>query len=353
MALLSLAAGLLSPGLAQQTVEETPAGTLHNGPAFAFEEIADGIYHARGTGAVTVGSNGVVIINENEVMLVDSHISPAAAWVMMEDLKMLTDKPVRYVVNTHFHFDHAHGNQIYGPDIEVIGHEYTRQRLSDPRGIIEGRTYIHFTSNVPDDIEDLRRQVADTTDADRRSQTEEQLRVQENYAASLAELRPTPPTLGFESKMTLVRDGREIQILFLGRGHTGGDVVVYLPQERIVATGDLMVPRVAFSWMGDAYLDEWPETLEALKGLDFDVILPGHGRPFTDRAIISNMQTYQRDLWNKISTMRREGLTAQQISERIDMTNHRSAFGSIQEPGLAVENIDRAFERMDEISDGE
>jgi glyoxylase-like metal-dependent hydrolase (beta-lactamase superfamily II) len=295
LAILSGIAACLTPGMAQQTVPTIPAGITRNGPAFTFEEIAEGVFHARGTGALNVGSNGVVVINADDVLLVDSHISPAAAWAMMEDLKAITDKPVRYVVNTHFHFDHAHGNQIYGPDIEVIGHDYTRARLSDPQGIVQGRTYVNFTGNLPNQIEGLRRQVAEAT-GDRRGQLEGQLQVQENYRASLAELRPTPPTLSFESEMTLTRGGREVRILFLGRGHTGGDVVVVLPAERIVATGDLMVPNIAFSWMGDAYLDEWPETLEALKALDFDTVLPGHGMPFTDRGIIDNMQAYQRDL---------------------------------------------------------
>ena len=108
---------------ATEQVLARPAGALHNGPAFRFTKIADDIYHARGTGALNVGTNSVVIINEADVMLVDSHISPAAAWVLLDELKTITRKPVKYVVNTHFHFDHAHGNQVFPPDVEVIGHD--------------------------------------------------------------------------------------------------------------------------------------------------------------------------------------------------------------------------------------
>ena len=75
--------------------------------------------------------------------------------------------------------------------------------------------------------------------------------------------------------MTLHRGGREIRILFLGRGHTAGDVVVYLPKERIVATGDLLVNGT--SYMGDAFVTEWIQTIETLKQLDFETVLPGHG----------------------------------------------------------------------------
>ena len=106
-----------------------PAGTVHNGDAFRFNKVAEGVYHAIGTGALQVVGNSAVIVNDDDVMIVDDHVSPAAAWVLLEEVKKLTPKPVRYVVNTHFHFDHAHGNQVFGPDVEIIGHEFTRQML--------------------------------------------------------------------------------------------------------------------------------------------------------------------------------------------------------------------------------
>ena len=79
---------------------------------------------------MTVGSNSAIIINDNDVTLVDSHISPAAAWVLLDELKSITTKPVRYVINTHFHYDHSHGNQIFGNDVEIIGHEFTRDHAA-------------------------------------------------------------------------------------------------------------------------------------------------------------------------------------------------------------------------------
>ena len=93
-------------------------GSDFEGPAFEFELVVEGIYQARGTGNVAVGSNAAVIVNEEDVLLVDSHISPVAAAALIEELGSITDKPVKYVVNTHFHFDHAHGNQIY-PDAQA------------------------------------------------------------------------------------------------------------------------------------------------------------------------------------------------------------------------------------------
>ena len=122
-----------APAALAQT--RTPAGTVHTGKAFRFNKVADGVYHAIGTGALQVVGNSAVIVNDEEVMIVDDHVSPAAAWVLLEEVKELTPKPVRYVVNTHFHFDHAHGNQVFGPNVEIIGHEFTRQMLTGGKSL--------------------------------------------------------------------------------------------------------------------------------------------------------------------------------------------------------------------------
>ena len=99
---------------------DAPAGAVYEGEAFTFNQIQPGIYHAVGTGNLAVGCNGSIFVNEDDVLVVDSHITPAAAWALLKELKNITDKPVRYVVNTHFHFDHAHGNQVFPDDVDPI-----------------------------------------------------------------------------------------------------------------------------------------------------------------------------------------------------------------------------------------
>ena len=90
--------------------------------------------------------------------------------------------------------------------------------------------------------------------------------------------------------MTLVRGTREIQIRFFGRAHTDGDIVVFLPKERMVATGDMITS--ALSYTGDAFIEEWPATLEGVLSLDFDAVLPGHGSVFKGKDHIRNLQAY-------------------------------------------------------------
>jgi glyoxylase-like metal-dependent hydrolase (beta-lactamase superfamily II) len=102
-----------------------PAGTAHTGKAFRFNKVKDGIYQAIGTGALTVIGNSAVIVNDEDVVIVDDHASPAAAWVLLEEVKELSNKPVSAVINTHFHYDHAHGNQVL--DSRISSAKFTRR----------------------------------------------------------------------------------------------------------------------------------------------------------------------------------------------------------------------------------
>src|SRR5689334_25026515 len=101
-----------------------PAGIGHTGAAFRFNKVREGVYHVVGTGALTVVGNGAVIVNDDDVTIVDDHVSPAAAWVLLEEVKKITPKPVRYVINTHFHYDRSSGNQVVGAGVDIIGHEF-------------------------------------------------------------------------------------------------------------------------------------------------------------------------------------------------------------------------------------
>ena len=162
----------------------------------------------------------------------------------------------------------------------------------------------------------------------------------------IKEFNPTPPTLTYSTKLTIYRGQREIQLLFLGRGHTQGDTVVFLPKERIVCTGDLMESRLAY--MGDGVFDEWITTLDALKKLDFDTVLPGHGVPFHDKGLITAYQGYLKDLMTQVAGLRQQGLTADEAAQKVDLTSHRTDFPQIQGPGADLRGVRRMYQWMDE-----
>ena len=122
--------------------------------------------------------------------------------------------------------------------------------------------------------------------------------------------------------------------------------MVYLPKERIVATGDLMESRPAY--MGDAFFDEWVTTLDALKKLDFAVVLPGHGVPFTNKSLITAYQSYLQDLTAQVAKLRGQGISADDAARRVDLTSHAKAFPAIQGPGADIRGVRRVYAWMDE-----
>ncbi len=330
---------------ADPTVDAAPPpGSDFAGAAFEFEEVVPGIFHARGTGALAVGSHGAVIVNEDDVLLVESHISPAAAWAVVDEVEALTDKPVRFVVNTHYHFDHAHGNQIYPPEVQVIGHEATREMLEN--GGSMGRSWETFVGGLPGQIAALEERVAAAEDDSARSELESRLAYLRNYLAGQEGLVPTGPNTTLSERLTLFRGDREIRLLFFGRGHTGGDVVVHLPNERVVITGDLLVPGLPY--MGDGYLDEWDDTLEHLKSLEFDWVLPGHGNPFQEKDRIAWLQDYMRDLQARATALHAQGLSYEEAATRIDMTDHAERYPQIIGPGVPAVAVQRIFELLEE-----
>jgi cyclase len=306
-----------------------PAGTSHTGKAFRFNKVKDGIYHAVGTGSLAVVGNSSFIVNDNDVIVVDDHVSPAAAWVLLEEIKEVTNKPVTTVINTHFHFDHAHGNQIFEPDVQIIGHEFTRRMLLN--NSIGMPLYRNYLTAMPGQIEDLRKRIASEADSAANAKLQTQLQVTENNLASQKELRPTPPNLTLTTRMTLYRGTREIQIRFLGRGHTAGDVVVFLPNEKVVMTGDFLTSGL--SNMSDSYPEEWVASLDELKKLDFDTVLPGHGDAFTDKSKIDYFQAYLRDVWSEVSRLKKQGASAEEAAKRADLTKHKDHL-PIQGPGV-------------------
>jgi cyclase len=348
MARLMMAAAcialLITVGVAGVQSQRQPAGSAHNGDAFRFNKVADGVYHAIGTGTLTVVGNSSVIVNDNDVIVVDDHVSPAAAWVLINEIKKITNKPVRTVINTHFHFDHAHGNQVFDKDVSIIGHEFTREMLLGGKSL-QMPLYKNYVTGLPEQIETLKQRVAMESDPSRKAMLQTQLQAAENNAASQAELKPTPPNVTLRTNMTLYRGDREIQLRFLGRAHTAGDVVVYLPKERIVITGDMLTS--ALSNMSDAFVNEWVTTLDELKKLDFVTVLPGHGEAFTDKAKIDYFQAYLRDVWTEVSRLKQQGVSAEEAAKRADLTKHKEHFPTITAPGVPLIAVTRIYELLD------
>ena len=312
------------------------------GKTYKFEKIAEGVYYATGG----FGSNNVVIVNDQDVLLVDDGTTPAAAHAFLDDIKIITKKPVRYVVNTHFHYDHTDGNSVFGPEVQIIANEFVRTAIAT-FDVLNREPFITSQKTaVPARIDALTKQIAAESDAQKKAALQKDLATARSIQNQLKELKPTPPNVTYSSKLVLYSGSREIQLLFLGRGHTAGDTVVFLPRERIVCTGDLMESRLAY--MGDAFFDEWVATLEALKKLDVALVLPGHGVPFSDKGLITEYQSYLTDVTKKVGDLRAQGATPEQAAQRVDLTSHQKDFPQITGPGADLRGVRRIYAWMDE-----
>ncbi|MCZ6617264.1 MAG: MBL fold metallo-hydrolase [Gammaproteobacteria bacterium] len=304
-----------------------------------FTEVRNEIYLVQTTAPV-FNSNSLVIVNDNDVVLVDSHVTPAKARDLIKAIKAITPKPVTALINSHHHWDHAHGNQEFR-DIPIIGHEFTYMKLATAP--LDEPTYTDGLKGNAATLARVQERIAAATDPEEKKELETYLELFSEHVKDFDEIVPLPPTITFSERMTLYRGGREIQIIFLGRAHTGGDVVVYFPQDKVVFTGDMAFSGP--SYLGDGYVDEWPDTLENLKTLDFDIFVPGHGSPVTDLSRIGLVQEFYRDLWAKAAVMHADGVDAMTAAETIDLTNHTEI--PIRNVGTSPVTIKRIYHRLE------
>jgi len=281
---------------------------------FDLRKLADGLYAALARPHTPINCNAVVVIYDEGVLVVDTHSRPSSAKALIDQIRTITDKPVRYAVNTHFHWDHAQGNHAYPVafprQVAIVSSEATRENLAK-LGMQRVKDQIEAG---PRQVEELRKRVAAAKDDKTRAATEEELRQQEEYLAEIRGLELTLPDLTFDRSMILHREDRDIVLLFLGRGHTSGDVVVYLPKEKVVATGDLLHGWMPF--MGDSYPSEWVATLDALDKLDFDHIVGGHGS-VKPKAHLRFFRNYLADLVEAVRAARGRGETLEQAKASV------------------------------------
>ncbi len=325
--------------LAQGSAPASPY-PVTQGKSTRFEKVADGVYYATGAG----GGNSPVIVGSREVMVVDTNTTPAGARAFLEDLKLITDKPVRYAVNSHYHYDHADGNQVYRErGADVVAHEYVKYALTN-FDILHREPYM--TSQVVNGqrrIDNARKALAAETDPQKRPALQAAVKAAEQNWTDLQEIKVTPPNVTFTDRKVIDLGGREVHLLFLGRGHTNGDTFVYLPKEKIVCTGDMLESAPAY--MGDAHFDEWIAAMDRLKALDYELTLPGHGVPFKNgKAHATAWQNYLRDIVTKVGALRKQGLTAEEAAQKVDMSNHKAAFPTTTRIGAELRSVRHIYE---------
>ena len=290
----------------------------HEGPdpgdaKFEIKKLADGVWAAVAAPAYKVNCNTAIIETDDGVVVVDTHSKPSAARVVVERLRQLTTKPVRYVVNTHFHWDHWHGNEVYPqayPGAEIVTNQITREAMLR-KGLKRIQDHVRLS---PPEIARLTTAIAAAGSAAERAKLEAELRLAEAYFAEVRALKPALPTIAFEQTMKLYRRDREIHLLHLGRAHTEGDVFVYLPKEKVIITGDAVIGWTPY--MGDGYPEDWVGTLDRLAQLDFTHIIMGHGDP-AGREWLRTFRGYVHDMVEAVRREAAAGATLDEVKQRV------------------------------------
>jgi glyoxylase-like metal-dependent hydrolase (beta-lactamase superfamily II) len=252
-------------------------------------KLAEGVYEIRHPDAPDTfpQSNTLVVIGEKFMLVVDSCLLPSSAREDIEQIRKWTNKPVTYLVNTHWHFDHTLGNATYAaafPGIQIVAQRATHKLVTsfNPGAM----------ARYPGRAERFKKILDSGKLPDGTALTEVQRHDFEKaiggLSAVVAEFKTTaqlPPNVVFDNELDIDLGNRPVQIKFLGPGNTAGDTVVYLPNEKIAAVGDLLDHPVPYFY-GGIFPLEFPETLRAIGRLNVETIVPGHGEVLHGTAYV-------------------------------------------------------------------
>jgi glyoxylase-like metal-dependent hydrolase (beta-lactamase superfamily II) len=296
-------------------------------------KLADGVYaieHQNLNDGNTSG-NTTVIIGEREVFVVDSCYRASSAREDIAQIRQWTNKPVGYLLNTHFHNDHNNGNKTYldaFPSLAIIAQEETKKDMD----LIQPGNVERQPGELAALIATFKQgkdQSGHALSEDDKKQVQELLPGLEQAEAESKTLVYQSPTLTFADKLDIDIGNREVQVKYLGRGNTAGDAIVYLPKEKIIVAGDLLVHPIPYTY--DGYPSEWVRTLHKMGQLDATTIVPGHGPILHDKAYLHLVADLMQSVVDQVRARIRQlgfpgGYTVEQIKGSVDLKTFRQQF---------------------------
>lgn len=305
------------------------------------EELATGVYllHNPRANESWPQSNSLVVIGSRAVLVVDANYLPGTARADIAIIRRLTDRPVRYLVNTHWHYDHTNGNGAYRaayPGIAILAHPETARLLREnaPRYLA---SVLAPDSPVRKSVERSRAMLdsmahgGDTTD---RALYLRRLAQRELELTEMASVTPELPDQLVPTERRIDLGGRTVILRHFGRGNTPGDLVAWLPRERILASGDLVVSPMPYAY--NASPGSWIGVLDSLLALQPQILVPGHGEaerpgPATATGDPTRSLGYTRDLRSmlqeivdQVRAAYRAGLTVEEARAAIDFSPYRT-----------------------------
>lgn len=256
-------------------------------PAGQTRQLAEGVYYVPDLGTALVPNVGIVV-GQDSVLVVDTGMGPENARVVLDEVRRVSDLPIKYLVTTHFHPEHNFGAQAFPEETILLYSE--AQRLDV---VNKGEHYkTWFVEMFGADVEAL-----------------------------LEPVVLVSPDVTFEERAYFDLGSLPVQVLYFGRSaHTGGDTVVFLPEQRIAFVGDL-VPNGSFPIFPDedSSVDGWLATLEDIRMLDIETIVPSHGGVGTT-ALIDPIEAYLSALRQEARDLRARGVTLESAQEQLTET---------------------------------
>ena len=312
------------------------------------EKIAEGVYaiiHADAThdwpsGAVNWphGNTGVVIGSDG-VLVIDATYYPSRARADIALIRSLTTKPVRYLLNTHWHGDHTHGNAEYldaFPGLTIVGPRPNAEFIALNQARVLGLARAPQSAKRTDlaRLEAARAAGKDSTgqafSASSRALLEQAMSEAKTELAELTAIRIAPPTLLFDRELQLDLGGRVVVLRNWDRANSPADATAYLPVEKVLFAGDIVVHPVPYVF--GAYPGPWIPVLRQLEDIPVAALVPGHGPVLRDHAYTRQVRELLEAAMSEVAALVRQGKTLQEVQATVTLDAFRARFVTGSDP---------------------
>jgi glyoxylase-like metal-dependent hydrolase (beta-lactamase superfamily II) len=300
-------------------------------------KLAEGVYVSVVSPDSNAVSNSGVVVLGRGVLVFDTHFTPEAGQALLTEIQAVTAKPVRYLVNSHFHSDHTHGNQAFPRAQSIIASTNGRRDILQKDMAAMSRT----VATAQSQLERMRKDAAAEKDPAQKDALLRQAAARKSFLDRLLRLKILPPTMTFDDSLVIQDGTREVRLLYLGVGHTEGDAVLFLPAEKIAFVGDLFF-NSAFPNCQDANLLAWMKTLEEVLKLDAEKFVPGHG-PVGSRQEVQDFMSYLEDLKSMVEPAVTRGDSLEQLLRE---TRIPEKYSSYRFPNLFPANLQKMYAEL-------
>jgi len=320
------------------------AGAQARDAGARMERVADGVYaivHDDATDQWPHGNTGVIVGDEG-VVVVDAAYLPSRARADIALIRSVTDRPVRYLVITHWHFDHNNGTVAYReafPGVAVVSERATRDYI-ELNGTWWARMSTAPGSARRASLRQLEEQLASGRDSagrplsrDSATSLERSVRQRRAELEELASLDVVPPNLVLDRELTLTLGRRRIELRDWGRANSPHDVTVYLPDERVLFTGDVLV-QAPVPYLGASWPVPWIDVLRQLEAIPVAALVPGHGPVMRDHAYTRQVRGLLEAATARVDTLARRGWTLEQIQDSVLLEDVRAGVPAWRAPEL-------------------